>query len=68
MFQRVSTVATQGSPSFQSNNLSSHGSVLCYIRMNDVLIIDDTKFSKIAVPRSQLYEVAAILAVIFCVN
>ena len=61
MFQRVSTVATQGSPSFQANNLSSHGSVLCYIRMNEVLIIDDSKFSKIAASRSQLYEVAVVL-------
>lgn len=57
MFQRINTVAIQGSPSFQSNNLSSHGDILCYVRMNEISILDDKKFLKIASSRSQLYEV-----------
>lgn len=57
MFQRIDNVAIQGSPSFQSNNLSSLGGFLCYVHLNDVSIQDEKRFMKIVSPRFQIYEV-----------
>lgn len=57
MFQRVDNIPIQGSPSFQSNNLSSVGDFLCYVHLNEVSILDDQRFMKITPPKSQIYEV-----------
>ena len=57
MFSRLNTVALPGAPSFQSNNLSGHGDLLCFVRLTEVSIVQDEKFNKIALSRSQISEV-----------
>ena len=57
MFQRIDNIPIQGSPSYQSNNLSSVGDFLCYVHLNEVSILDDQRFMKITPPKSQIYEV-----------
>jgi hypothetical protein len=57
MFQRIDNIPIEGSPSFQSNNLSSVGDFLCYVHLNEVSILDDQRFMKITPPKSLIYEV-----------
>ena len=57
MFSRVTSILLPGSPTFQSNNLSSHSDLICFTRLSEVSIVDDNKFLKISLTRSQLSEV-----------